>query len=595
MISVMLIMGINATLNSVSVSSSALNSIATYTWSISFTGGTPYLPLTLTFPTQVTLLSNLTVTIGTSQPFTTSSNTITITSGITTASVSIVIGNVQNPSSAISTYAFSYTNSNDGTVSLNTINQVQYQVGGLSSCPWSFTLCTEQPSSDLLISITSINKFLPGSNYFLIGYTTTWPNHYTKGLVTSVASLSCSYSTNAGSTYSAATSCTIDTLNNRINFQFSTVTAIAGGTSFIVKISGVNAPPTMQTSTSSSYYIYSADSSMVKIDGATNCVINNVCVTSETVGTFSNTTMIVNANYGNPQVLFPTTPLYITIQPLDSIDVSFSPISSLMSCNTLNIYRSGSPLYTLRTPTSGSTSITFTFPSTSGYNTEYTFSITANLQCTAFLLPPSETPSTLSFTFKRNADTYLVLSSPIAATATTFNSSKAVLSLSSTAMIAASTLTFNFLNGQPLGSTPAITIIFPTEFTLASPTCTVAILSLTITNGSCSFTNSTNTIRVTLTASSSISSGSNFTITVSGVTNPSTPKSYSFPMTTYYDAAVATSRVEFSLSAFTTTITEIANYPVTLSPSGLTVYSPTTIILAFVPTINIPVFSSFYI
>jgi hypothetical protein len=591
------IIGIEAGLSSVTVSTNAINSIATYTWTISFNAGTPYNPLTLNFPTQVTLLPNVSVTIGGfSQFFTTSANSITITSPISPASISVVVGNVQNPSSAISTYAFSYSNSNDGTVTLNTVNQVQFQSGTLSSCPWTFSLCTEQPSSDLMVSITTINKISAGTNYFLIGYATTWVNHYSKGLVSNVGTLTCSYSTNNGSSFNAGTSCTVNSLNSRIDFQFSITTPIPSGTSIIVKVSGVNSPPTMQTATSSNYFIYSADSTLTKIDGLTSCAISNVCITKETSGTFDNLTMNVNANYGNPTITFPLTPLTITIQPSDTVDVSYSPISSLLSCNTLIVYRSGNPLYTLTSPTSGSTYVTYTFPSNSGYNTEYTFPIYTYLQCTSFLLPPSETPVTISFNFKRNSDLYLMLSTAITASATTFNSSKATLTLSNYAMIASSTFTFNFLIGQPLGSTPAFVIVIPTDFTMVSPSCSASILGLTVSSSSCTYLNSTNTIRVILTASSAISTNSNITIVVlSGVTNPSTPKSYSFSMSTYYDSTVSTSRVETSLTAFAVTITEISNYPVTLSPSGLTVYSSTSIVLSFVPVITIPIASTFYI
>lgn len=142
-VSLILITSLQAGLTGVSVSSTAINSIATYTWAITFNAGTPYNPLTLTFPSQITLLANTTVTINSlSQSFSVTGNAITITSNITLSTISIVVGNVQNPSSAISTFGFSYSNSKDGTVSLAVGNQVQFQSGTLASCPWSFQQCT---------------------------------------------------------------------------------------------------------------------------------------------------------------------------------------------------------------------------------------------------------------------------------------------------------------------------------------------------------------------------------------------------------------------------------------------------------------------
>lgn len=412
----------------------------------------------------------------------------------------------------------------------------------MSGCPWSFLQCTESPLSDLLISITTINTISAGTNYFLIGYSTTWPNHYSKGLVTSVGTLTCSYSTNNGSSYTVGSGCTIDTSNLRIVFQFSSL-GIAGGSNILIKVSGVNAPPTMQTSTSSSYFFSTADSSLVKIDGLTSCVINNVCITNQTSGSFFNTTMNVNANYGIPQVTFPIAET-ITLTPLDTIDVVYSPFSSVTSCTTLRLYRSGSPLYTLTSPTTASTYITFTFPSTSGYNTQYTFPFTLILTCTSFLLPPSETPTTLAFIFKRNSDTFMHLNATVAASATTFNSLKATLTLSTTSMASASFHTFNFLIGQPLGSKPAFLLTFSTDYTISSPSCSATVLTLTVSSTSCSYDNTTSSIRVELIVSSALPVNSNVSIVISsGLTNPSTPKSYAIGMSTYYDSNVSSSRV----------------------------------------------------
>jgi hypothetical protein len=134
-----------------------------------------------------------------------------------------------------------------------------------------------------------------------------------------------------------------------------------------VKVNGVNTPPTMQTATSSAYYIYTSDSAFNKIDWLTSCAISSVCVTNETPGTFTNTTMNVNANYGNPNITF--FPAAITFQSSDTIEVSYSPLSSLISCTTLTITRSSNnQQYQMTSPTASSTSITFTLPTDFGYN-----------------------------------------------------------------------------------------------------------------------------------------------------------------------------------------------------------------------------------
>lgn len=107
----MLTVSLEGGLVSVSASTKAINAIATYTWIISFNAGTPYHPLTLNFPSQLTLYPNSTPTINTlNQTFTLVANALTITSPLTSPTVTIVVANVRNPPSAISTFSFSYYN-----------------------------------------------------------------------------------------------------------------------------------------------------------------------------------------------------------------------------------------------------------------------------------------------------------------------------------------------------------------------------------------------------------------------------------------------------------------------------------------------------
>lgn len=136
------------------------------------------------------------------------------------------------------------------------------------------------------------------------------------------------------------------------------------------------------------------------------------------------------------------------------------------------------------------------------------------------------------------------LNATITATATTFNSSRASLALTSTAMVSPSTYTFTFLTGQPLGGNPAFAITFSSDFTISTPICTITISGLTVSSSSCSYSSTNFILSINITtAASTIASGRNFTFVISGITNPETPKSFSFPMSTYYDSSVATSKV----------------------------------------------------
>lgn len=303
----------------------------------------------------------------------------------------------------------------------------------------------------------------------------------------------------------------------------------------------MNTPPTKSTSTSSSYYTYTADGSQNKIDGFTSCAIANVCVTNQTSATFANTTMYVNANYGSPQLVFPNS-MAVSIQPSDTIDIYYTPVSSLFTCSLFLFYRSGASTYSLGSPVDSTNYISFTY--TSSTNTDYSSPTNIKLTCTGFLLPPSETPTTLAFIWKRSSNEYMHLNTSVAATATTFNSSKASLVLSSTSMVSASTYTFNFLTGQPLGSNPAFIITFSSDFSITTPLCAVSITGITVSSSSCSYSSSTYKLSINLTTTAStLPSSSNITFVVSGITNPAVPKSFFFPMSTYYDSSVSTSKV----------------------------------------------------
>lgn len=348
----------------------SINAVTNYTWSITFNNAGTYHPLLLTFPAQVAFSNTTTVAIpGTTPSFhiLNATNQINITSPLTSP-VTIIVTNVRNPPSAITTVAFSYQNIIDGPVNLpNTFStRVTYLTGPLASCPWTFSLCTEQPNSNLLISFTTINPIASGNTFFLIGFFSTWANHFSKGLVPSgVTTFPCAYRLNS-SNFTTGT-CNVNSLI--IEFPF-TSTGIPPGTSITVRVEGVNAPPTMQTTSTADYFIFTADSNKARIDGLTFCFINNVCVSNQTSGNLLNTTLIINRNYGSPELRFPLTPFFVTLQRLDTIDVSYSNFTALTTCPRLTVYRnSNSTLFTLASPTSGTGFITFTFPSNFGFNT----------------------------------------------------------------------------------------------------------------------------------------------------------------------------------------------------------------------------------
>ena len=85
--------------------------------------------------------------------------------------------------------------------------------------------------------------------------------------------------------------------------------------------------------------------------------------------------------------------------------------------------------------------------------------------------------------------------------------------------------TFSVTISQGLGSSPGIKINnVPADVTVpAAPTCTVTLVSGTVTSHSCLFDNSTRVLDVNFTATSLVGASTVISIVVSGITNPSAP------------------------------------------------------------------------
>lgn len=176
------------------------------------------------------------------------------------------------------------------------------------------------------------------------------------------------------------------------------------------------------------------------------------------------------------------------------------------------------------------------------------------------------------------------------ANSTQFNSANGLLTPSTYQMSSPNTTySFTFTNGQPLGTTPAFVITFPSDISLSSASCSVGVNS----GGSstaCNVFSSTITINY---SGSAVNAGSTITIQVAGITNPLQITPYSFGLTTYYSSSVNTSRVEYNTAAFTTTFTAINNLNITLTPSTFTVYTFTAINMTFTSPVSIPALSVF--
>ena len=392
------------TINNIQLDSYNVNAVANYTWNVIFNNATNRASVDLTFPTQCVLSASTAAYIGaTPLSYSYNANVLTVNSSLLSGTVSIIVRNVKNPNSAITTSAFSAISSIDPQFSYGSI--VSYTTGLLQSSTWSFSLCTEQPSSVLTINVMTTNVIPSGNSVFEVGYGA-WANHYNKNLLTGVTTLNAQVSINGGVNTSVS-NIAYDTNSQKITINYTLSGELPGSSNLTFIISGVQSPPTQTTPANSSFRVATADGLGTRIDEKTSVTILPTCVLNITTGIFGYTAMEVNSNYPSSlRILYAETPI-ITFQATDTFEVHYNYLSSLSGCTRFDFWRNNSKDTILSTMNQSTSSYYQYVPTSSNYNTDYSLNITLNLICSSIMIPPSETPVVLTFKFKRNGAQYL--------------------------------------------------------------------------------------------------------------------------------------------------------------------------------------------
>lgn len=180
------------------------------------------------------------------------------------------------------------------------------------------------------------NRITAGTNVFYIGYGN-WPELSIKNLLTNVVSLTSLVSFDSGSSYTSTVSTTFDTNNQKVTITYVQSANLTLGNTIMFIVMGVQSPPT-QTTSSSNFYIATADAAGATIDQSSSLTIASTCVYNLTTGSYSPASPSVNGNSASPTISFGETPT-ITIQNSDTVELYFSPIGNLVGCNTLTIWR----------------------------------------------------------------------------------------------------------------------------------------------------------------------------------------------------------------------------------------------------------------
>ena len=246
-----------ATSFTVSILDPKINAVTSYTWQINFNDFGQRLTMTFLFPTGVSFSGSTTATFGGGAPLTptgTNSNSITFnTASVSITSIlNVVISNVINPFSALSSQtAFFYSSNVDNAMTLPPIDAKTYTPGTLRNCTWSFDKCTEQYNSILTVTLTTSSQILSGNRRISIGYPSSWTNLNQKSLATAGSSLICSLNINSAINISSGVLCSATSTSITINYTLPTT--ITGNDTIYVYIQGVLSPPTINTPQSSTY------------------------------------------------------------------------------------------------------------------------------------------------------------------------------------------------------------------------------------------------------------------------------------------------------------------------------------------------------
>jgi len=124
--------------------------------------------------------------------------------------------------------------------------------------------------------------------------------------------------------------------------------------------------------------------------------------------------------------------------------------------------------------------------------------------------------------------------------------------------------------GGGLGKNGCFYIYFSSDFLSTPITCSVTINNVNVAS-SCSFVN--NIFIANISTNTKISSNTPIKINIEGINNPFNPKTYFFPIETYYDSTNNKSRVEYSNTAFNGTFTAITKFSISMSPTNFMVYT----------------------
>jgi len=188
----------------VTASNQNINTLANYTFTVTFDSASLRSNLTIHLPSQLATTNSTRVTQGgtllTSTQYSITTNSIVLNK--TVSNTTIIVSNVMNPSSGISTFDFTISsNISTDNQPASIFNYLTYAPGALQSCRYAFTGTTEQTNGTLTATLVLNDPVTVGSNIITIGYPINWQYLSSKSLTSGSPTLACSYALNGGTSY----------------------------------------------------------------------------------------------------------------------------------------------------------------------------------------------------------------------------------------------------------------------------------------------------------------------------------------------------------------------------------------------------------
>lgn len=485
--------------------------------------------------------------------------------------VELVVGNILNPTPAITTGEFSGVIGTDIAVP-NGGAVMALSPAAFDSCSITFDGTTVNQTSTMVLTLDPKNS-LTTSSFVVITLPNTrkWANDISSSNLPLYSSMTCK---NYSAGVSSAPACSGDL--TAYSITATGLLTASTSASFSFGVVNFRSPPSLQPSDAITITSWTGSS---KVDTCT-AYVSGLTANSLTSFTITPTsTFYVNSQV--PLSFNMAVPDYFN--SYDDIRITFPSTITLVYSLAITKYQIDSTL----TSVSGQTvTIYQRRVSISPYSPGSTYFLTLN----SVKAPPStETTGSITFEFIRNGYGKMVGTATLTAVANTLTGS---VTPTVKTVWASTTYVFSIVLGDALSSAGMIKITFPSSIVpTAATSCATLVGTGVVTNPTCAYDSSSRVVTISaMNSSSSTIAAQTLQVTVLSVQNaPSIAPSGSFSVSSYYSSSTSSLVASGTIAGVTATVGTIDNTQALVTPSSYVVLATSvTYTIQFKNTYQIP-------